>query len=259
MHTPVKRYRIGFVALIGLLLISLAMNYRLFNQSVEYYRALNATRLDPLGLSLYPLLPEQERSEDTARVVFFGDSRAASWPAPPDLDQYEFINRGIGAQTSIQAWLRFDDHIAPLQPQIVIIQMGINDLTALPLFPEQHDVIIENCKFAIQQIVSLSSELGATVILTTIFPVGAVPLERRPVWSDDITLAVKEVNAYIHSLAADNVLIFDTFALLADSDGVVRQEYAIDTLHLSPAGYDALNQELTMILGTLPSRERSAQ
>ncbi len=239
-----------------MLLTSLGMNYYLYNQGAEYYRELNATRLDPLGLSAYPLEPEPNNSTGQTRVVFFGDSRAASWPAPSSLDRFEFINRGIGAQTSAQVLQRFEYHVAPLRPHILLLQVGINDLKTLPLFPEQQAALIENCKTNIQQIVTQSTALNATVILTTIFPTGNVPIERRPFWSDEISLAVDEVNAYIQSLAADKVIVFDSYSILADAEGDIRPEYAVDTLHINSVGYDALNQELITILDMLQTNSQ---
>lgn len=235
---------LGFV----IILISVGLNYYLFNQSTDYYRELNAVRLDPLGLSYYPVELEQGNSTGRIRVVYFGDSRAENWPAPPDLTQFQFINRGIGAQTSAQVLQRFDQHVAPLQPQIIILQVGINDLKTLPLFPEQENSIVENCMANIRQIITRSTDLAATVVLTTIFPIGDVPLERRLFWSDDIAQAVDEVNTDIHSLAAENVIILDTFSLLADNAGVMQPEYAIDTLHINAAGYAILNESLESIL-----------
>ena len=48
------------------------------------------------------------------------------------------------------------------------------------------DSIITNCRKNIKRIVDESKDLGATVILTTIFPVGKAPIQRKPFWSDDI-------------------------------------------------------------------------
>ena len=58
------------------------------------------------------------------------------------------------------------------------------------------DSIITNCRKNIKRIVDESKDLGATVILTTIFPVGEAPIQRQPFWSDDIRLAVNEMNVY---------------------------------------------------------------
>jgi len=234
------------------LLISIAFNFILFKRGEQYYLQLNATRLDPLGLGFYPTGTDQHsNSTMQKKVVFFGDSRASNWTFPAGLDQFQFINRGIGAQTSVQVLERFDDHIVPLQPQVIIVQVGINDLKTIPIFPDQKASIIANCQANIEEIVSRSLDLDATVILTTIFPLGEVPLERKLFWSAEVAEAIGEINASIYSLEGDNVIVFDTAPILANEKGIVQPEYSRDLLHLTEAGYDALNEELMHILTTL--------
>jgi lysophospholipase L1-like esterase len=229
------------------LIISVAFNLLLFNRAKQYYLELNQTRLDPIGLNKYPISPENSLENNLTRVVLFGDSRAASWTSP-DLETYQFINRGIGSQTSIQTLERFNAHIAPLKPDIIIIQVGVNDLKTIALFPHKKEVIIENCKNNIQQIVEQSQQLNTRVILTTIFPIGKVPLERQPFWSDEIGEAINQVNTYLKTLASENIIILDTFPILANNQNIVLSEYQADELHLNRQGYIALNQALTQLL-----------
>ncbi|MGQ0604053.1 MAG: SGNH/GDSL hydrolase family protein [Anaerolineales bacterium] len=181
--------RLAFMMLVAITLASLLANILLFQRGQQYYLDLNATRLDPLGLSYFR---EEAPPPEGTLVVFFGDSLAASWPNPADTD-FTFINRGIGAQTTAQVTGRFDTHIAPLKPQFIIVQAGINDLKTIPLFPAQKEAIIANCKANLREIVNRSVELGATVIVTRIFPVGDVPLIRQPFWSEAVARAVDEV------------------------------------------------------------------
>lgn len=234
--------------LVIVLLISLVANFILFTQGQQYYLQLNETRLDPLGLSYYP--STGLINSDDKRVVFFGDSRAANWPAPQNLPGFTFINRGIGAHTSAQSLYRFEAHVKSLHPHILILQIGVNDLKTIPLFPERKDTIIANCQTNIQQIVSQAVDNEATVILTTIFPTGPVPLERQPFWSAEVERAIGQVNNFIHTLAGPKVIIFEADPILTDN-GITKNKYYQDTLHLNPAGYDALNAELPRLLTTL--------
>jgi lysophospholipase L1-like esterase len=226
---------------------SILLNVLLFNQAKKYYLQVNQIRLDPFGLSHYPVNLKKQNNKGKVRVVFFGDSRADGWISP-NISGYEFINRGIHAQTSVQTVKRFGYHVNSLQPNIVIIQVGVNDLKTIALFPERRDSIVANCRNNIKKIVDKSNKLGAIVILTTIFPVGEVPIQRKPFWSDDIRLAVNEVNAYIATLASDKVIIFDTFSILANNQGIMLLKYSKDELHLNNQGYEILNQELVQIL-----------
>lgn len=244
-----KLIRVAMLVLALALTASVALNVVIYGEAKKYYLQLNEARLEPIGLGYYPTDGEEggEENDGLEKVIFFGDSRVYEWPAP-DLSQFEFINRGIGAQTSAQVIARFDAHVAPLQPQVVILQVCINDLKTIPLFPYKKEKIIANCKANIQQVVEKSIDLGADVILTTVIPSGKLPIERRPFWSDEVAIAIDEVNAYIHSLAGPDVLVFDTTAVLVDEDGIIQESFSRDFLHLNSLGYEALNRELEQIL-----------
>jgi lysophospholipase L1-like esterase len=235
---------------LGLLGSSIFINFLLYSRAKQYYFELNQTRLDPLGLDYYAQNLQQVANPTKARVVLFGDSRAASWLSP-EIDGYEFINRGIPSQTSIQTIERFSAHVRPLKPNIVVIQVGVNDLKTIALFPERKQEIIANCQANIKRLVGETRSLGAIAIVTTIFPVGEVPLERKPFWSDDIAVAVKQVNTYIATLADDKTTVFDTFSLLANDRGMMLDKYRSDELHLNPQGYAVLDRELVKQIGKL--------
>lgn len=163
-------FSVPLVALTLVLIVSIALNFLLFQQGKQYYYQLNLTRLDPLGLNDYPSGMKKTKHPAKVRVVVFGDSRAYQWPEPAGVSQFEFINRGIGAQTSSQIVARFEEHVVSLQPDILLIQMCINDLKTIPLFPHLKLSIISNCKNNIEWSVREARKLGATVILTTVIP-----------------------------------------------------------------------------------------
>ena len=231
------------------LLFSLAINAYLFLKAKQYYLDLNSTRLDPLGLKTYPAdIGNDEKSNEPVTAVLFGDSRAAQWPNPIELNDYQFINRGIGSQTSVQIAARFQEHIKPLQPDIFIVQMCINDLKTIPLFPQNEQAIIQNCLTNIDQVLAEAEQIGATIILTTVFPVGQVPLECRIFWSPQVEQAITVVNEQIRNKAGESVLILDTFLILEDQRGLLSKEFSFDELHLNEAGYAVLNEELKQLL-----------
>jgi lysophospholipase L1-like esterase len=240
-----QKVKITFIILGILLLLLIAGNLVIYERAQRYYLLLNASHLDPLGLSAFDDTPVNLKQPV---VVFFGDSRAADWPAPDQQKNITFVNRGIGNQTTAQIVGRFHAHVTPLQPQIIVIQAGINDLKTIPLFPDQKEAIIRNCKANLQQIVELSLASGARVVITTIFPLGKLPVERGPFWSDDVAIAINDVNSFIETLAGDQVTIFHTEDVLANSDGIVAPQYSQDFLHLNPTGYAALNEAIDELL-----------
>ncbi|MCI5210251.1 MAG: hypothetical protein D3910_15985 [Candidatus Electrothrix sp. ATG2] len=128
--------RLVILLLTALLVASLLLNYILYKQGRQFYLQLNATKLAPVGLSVFPAIPlDPPGGKDKAkRIIFFGDSRIAQWPQP-ELTGYEMLNWGIGGETSSQILHRYDAHVVPLAPNILLIQAGVNDLKTIPLFP----------------------------------------------------------------------------------------------------------------------------
>jgi lysophospholipase L1-like esterase len=226
---------------IFLLILSLLANVALAWLGYKLYVADNTLRLDPLQLAVYP---STEPPKTKTRVVFFGDSRALSWPTP-ETDQLEFVNRGIGQQTSAQIQLRFDQHVKPLQADWLVLQLGINDLKAIPLLPNQRDHIVKQYQHNLKTIIEQAQQSGSKVLITTIFPLGEVPVERQLFWSEEVANAVDEANSYIFSLKSQNVYVLDTYhLLLGDKPQLIRPEYSRDLLHLNAEGYKRLNKAL---------------
>src|SRR5689334_9754871 len=104
---------------------------------------LNQVRLDPMELNQSFATVTSPLSLQK-RVVFFGDSRAESWLAPDDTS-FQYVNRGLGGETSAQVLGRFAAHVAPLHPDIIVLQVCINDLKTIPIFPQQESTIEDNC------------------------------------------------------------------------------------------------------------------
>ncbi|MEP6986748.1 MAG: GDSL-type esterase/lipase family protein, partial [Chloroflexota bacterium] len=150
--------RVLVICLGILLIVASAAAYIAFSFARVFYSSENGVRLEPLGLSSYPTIPTRS-SPDIKRVVFFGDSRAESWSPPVQLSGWEFVNRGIAGQTTAQILGRFAAHVTPLKPDVVVLQLGINDLRTIPIFPESRAVIIANCIANIQAMIRQSKDL----------------------------------------------------------------------------------------------------
>lgn len=239
--------KIYFAIAILLLLLSGSLGLIFWLQNNNQPSAITESLIDPYGLNMYPSQPIN-RDLNKPLVVFFGDSRAVAWPAIADIP-FEFINRGINGQTTDQVLGRLSAHIATLSPQIVVVQVGVNDLRDLATFPNESRNIVNNCKQNIQKIVDrLTQELKATVILTTIFPTSELSQSMGAYWPEEADRAIIEINQFIKSLKSDRVIILDAATLLADESGKVRPIYSRDILHLNNQGYIMLNAELLKIL-----------
>lgn len=235
------------LVLVVALAVSLTVNYVTIRRSERYRTAYQQVLLDPMGMETYLPRDNPKPPQGKMLVVFLGDSRAYAWPAPASVDRFFFANRGIDGQSSAQVLGRFTDDVTPLQPDIVVIQVGVNDLAAIPYFTNRRARIIADCKENIQALTEQSVELDATVILTTIFPIGKSPFP----WQSDfaeIASAVEEVNQFIYSLAGENVVVLVSGKTLADANGYLKPEYSLDSLHLNVQGYQALNAALVEVL-----------
>lgn len=251
MQTDNRLIGLLFFLLLALL-VSAFLNLYFIKLGRHFFRELSLARLDPLGSA-----PAQVENADKARlgtapdqrvVVLVGDSRAAAWPAPEGLTGFSFVNRGVNGHTAVQTQQRFAQHIAPLQPDIVVIQVGINDLHAIAVLSDDKEAIIRGCQETIAALVKQSQDAGATVILTTIIPAQFPTLADRLVWSDEVETAVHTVNTFIRAQQTDGVVILDAQALLADKNGRLASQYATDFLHVNEPGYAILNETLVQLL-----------
>jgi lysophospholipase L1-like esterase len=244
--------RAGVVKLVGsaLLAMSLLANVFLGRATMSRYEAESAVRLDPAGLKFYAA--DRGSPEGGRLAVIFGDSRAAMWPAPVPTADYSFVNRGIGYQTTAQLLLRIDADVMSLHPAVVVVEAGVNDLKTIADFPSRRGEIVADCEANLATIVRRCREAGAAVVLTTVFDIGDVPVWRRPFWSSDVGVAVREVNAFLARLAGEGVVLFDASRVLDDDDGRIAPGFQFDHLHLSPRGYAALNARLAPVLAALP-------
>ncbi|GAB4425543.1 MAG: SGNH/GDSL hydrolase family protein [Anaerolineae bacterium] len=186
-------------------------------------------------------------------ILFYGDSRAADWPAPA-LPGARFANRGIPGDDTAGALRRFPRDAAALAPDVIVLQLGVNDLTgAIYVPPQRAGEIIAACQANLRQIVARAVDLGATLILTTIFPPAADP---RAGWSRDhaaLAETIEQVNRDLRQLAGERVTLLETAPLLTEQ-GRVKPDFALDTLHLNRAGYAALNTALGPLLAEITAK-----
>lgn len=239
--------------LLGGLLLALAAsgvaNCLLYRQAVRTYTELQEVRLDPTDAKRFSAtnaaLPAPLPAQ--SRVVLFGDSRIAMWKPLPDVPEIQFVNRGVAGETTDQLLVRVERDVVSLSPDLVVIEMGINDLKTIGLFPDRAPEIVNSCNRNIDQMLALLRERKIEAALLTVFPPDGVPLERRSTWSDKTRDAVAEINGHLRALRLPGVTIVDCDPALNDH-GRMNDKYALDTLHLNEAGYAALDAAVGPVL-----------
>lgn len=167
------------------------------------------------------------------RIVFMGDSITYIWSVDdPVLFSGGVVNRGISGQTTPQMLLRFPADVVALQPAVVHIMAGTNDLAG-NTGPNSADDYKNN----IRAMVTLAKANGIKVILASIPP--AAGFAWKPALKP--TPMIAELNAWLKSYAeAEGQMFVDYHAALATPEGALRAEMTFDGVHPNHAGYQAM-------------------
>lgn len=232
-------FTLGGVGLLGLA----AANLVLWSTLVEVYAELNRVRRDPFERARYAEAEVPEKGS-RPRVVLFGDSRMDDWRPPPSFSGVEVVNLGIGGQTSAQVLGRLEADVLPMKPDLVVIQVCMNDLKVMGRFEPERAAIVDTCVENVARMVERLEAAGVKAIVTTVFPVGPVDLKKRlTIWSGSVLDAVREANERLRRLRRPNLTLVDCDPLFSSS-GRMRSPFAKDTYHLTEAGYRALGDYL---------------
>ncbi len=187
---------------------------------------------------------------DRLRVVLIGDSSFGRLPTGKVDDRWQFINRGVGGETTAQIAQRFDRDALALSPDVVVLWAGVNDLVAAEfLDPAARRATVDRTFETLVDLTRRGAGRGVRVILATIAPPSRPDLLRLPVWRESVRDAVADVNRRIREFSAKSGVGLADFAAALDSgDRRTPEAYRADTLHLNAAGYQRVEQELCRAL-----------
>ncbi|OCA67946.1 hypothetical protein BBI01_20895 [Chryseobacterium artocarpi] len=171
-------------------------------------------------------------SKKKVDIVFMGNSITEGWVKshPEFFSENNYTGRGISGQTTSQMLLRFQNDVVALQPKLVIINAGINDIAQNTGIYDP-DFTFNNIK----AMADIAQKNGIKVIITSVLPAAAFP------WRKEITDAPQKVDALnkrLKQYADNNKLIFvDYNTAMRDSKGGMREGLSKDGIHPIPAGY----------------------
>lgn len=170
------------------------------------------------------------------RVVFMGNSITEGWvnTHPEFFKKHGYIGRGISGQTSYQFLMRFREDVINLEPKVLVLNYGTNDI-AENTGPYNEDITYGN----ILTMVELALAHKIKVILTSTLPA------RNFGWRPSVTDAMEKIrslNARVKAYAEKNGIQYvDYFtALLAPDKGGMDTKYTPETVHPNGAGYDVM-------------------
>jgi lysophospholipase L1-like esterase len=168
------------------------------------------------------------------RVVFMGDSITELWKvAHPDFFGENYIDRGVGGQTTAQMLIRFRQDVIALKPAVVHILAGTNDFAG-----NGGPTTLEAVKNNIASMVDLASANDIRVVLGSVPPAGAFPW--RPTVLEPAQHIV-EMNEWLRRFAREKNLIYvDYHEPLADERDAMKQTFSNDGVHPNRDGYSVM-------------------
>jgi lysophospholipase L1-like esterase len=233
---------------LAVVLVSVALAFS-FHRYKQAYAAAKEAAVFPVqqGPATVDVAPVPKAG---MRVVVFGDSRVWQWRDFPVPAGAELVMKGVPGETTAQMRLRFDADVLAQDPDVVVLQLGINDLVAIGVLPQRREEIVRQCDENVRHFVEALRARNARTILLTVIPPGEPPWWRRPFWRDAIAVETEQMNRRWLALPASPLLrVVDTRNLLMDAGGRWHEGVTADTLHLTPAGYARLNAAIGPLVG----------
>jgi lysophospholipase L1-like esterase len=182
-------------------------------------------------------------AKDQDRVVFMGDSITDGWQNPKYGGFFPgkpYIDRGIGGQTTPQMLIRFRPDVIALQPKVVVILAGTNDIAG-NTGPMTLAAIEDN----LTSMFDLAHANGIQVVLASLLPISdyeknkdgqpIIQSKQRP------PEQIIALNAWMKKYAAAHGGIYlDYYSAMADEKGFLKEELSEDGLHPNQKGYDVM-------------------
>jgi len=217
------------------------------------------------SLSDPPSLPDPPSVPDLPSVVFIGDSITAIWGGAPEFaDQTNWIDKGVSGQNSSQVLARFQTDVIDLNPGIVHILVGTNDVyPGWTLVPSNADAI--NSPANVEAMVRMAQANGIHIILATIPPWGCDASKCAPAEIADPTLSryerIDSWNAWIEQYAlSQGIPVVDYHSALVAPDGEhYVPDLTIEGVHPSAAGFAIMTPMVEQVINELSSLYSSKQ
>jgi len=187
-------------------------------------------------------LPEKGKQ----RVVFMGDSITEEWSNlyPDYFDTKGYINRGIGGQTTPQMLIRFKPDVINLEPDIVVILAGTNDIAG-NTGPSNVKMITDN----IFSMAELARAHQIKVVLSSILPVFEYEWAKE---IKDVPATIDSVNDELKKYVNDHGLVYlDYFSPMVDQRKGLNKDYTYDGVHPNQDGYILMSSLAQKVLSRL--------
>ena len=173
--------------------------------------------------------------EKAPAVVFIGNSITDKWDDahPLFFSDNNYANRGISGQVSSQMLVRFQADVIRLQPQIVVILAGTNDIAL-----NNGYIAIEHIVDNVQSMCELAQFHHIRPVICSVLPAAQYPWRKEVENPAEI---IRRLNTLLRNYAEQNGIPYvDYYSALVDEQGGLPDIYSKDGVHPIAAGYDIM-------------------
>jgi lysophospholipase L1-like esterase len=167
------------------------------------------------------------------RVIFFGDSITDIWKLDESFPGKPYVNRGIGGQTTSQMLVRFRQDVINLQPKIVVILAGTNDIAG-----NSGPISNEDIEANYASLADLARANNIRAIFSSVLPVHNYTPKSQDFFAQRPIDRILALNKWLKDYcAANNLIYIDYFPAMIDDKGLLKRDLADDGLHPNKAGF----------------------
>ncbi len=178
-------------------------------------------------------------AKDEMRVVFLGDSITDGWQEPKFGGFFPgkpYVDRGISGQTTPQMLLRFPPDVLALQPRVVVILAGTNDIAG-----NTGPMTLGETEGYLASMSELAHAHGIRVVLSSVMPVSdlTTPEGKKIIQTQNRPPEkILELNKWMKKYGAEHGDVYlDYFSAMVDDKGFLKSELTYDGLHPNAQGY----------------------
>ena len=177
-------------------------------------------------------LPNAKTNEN--RVVFMGNSITIGWShhQPEFFEDKPYVNRGISGQTTPQMLLRFRQDVIDLNPKVVVILAGTNDIAG-NTGPSSLEMIADN----LMSMAELAEANDIKVVLCSVLPAFDYPWRKGLKPNEKIPALNNMIEEYARR---KGFVYLDYFSAMTDGNNGLRQDLGSDGVHPNKKGYELM-------------------
>jgi lysophospholipase L1-like esterase len=129
--------------------------------------------------------------------------------------------------------VRFRQDVIDLQPKVVVILAGTNDIAGNTGPMRSEDIEENYASFA-----ELARAHGIRVVYSSVLPVHNYTEKSKDFFAQRPTARILELNTWLKDYCAKNKIVYlDYFSALVDDKGLLKKDLADDGLHPNDTGY----------------------